>query len=357
VYGGLLDGSWAPDSEEPVSDIGDRVAFESRRRRVLRLHERVWCWNLGRHAESFPAALAVPPRPLQTADGDDDEDAALDGWLAAVAPLDLPAWLSDVVRSLAARRQRRLVRLPAGASSPSCYGIVASSRDEATTDDEVSSFTGVEVALATHLAGVGSFARDFAERCGLPDDIVTAVEMAAQWHDIGKADARFQRMLHGGNTFKTKVASELLAKSSLCRADRKSRVRARERSGYPRGSRHELMSLALMLRNPTAVPWKPDVDPALVLYLVSSHHGYCRPLAAVANDDFPVDVQFARKGMWLSARSDHGFERLDSGVSDRFFILIERYGWFGLAWLEAILRLADHRQSEREQTQVQEMPA
>jgi len=62
-----------------------------------------------------------------------------------------------------------------------------------------------------------------------------------------------------------------------------------------------------------------------------------------------LTLDLCHEGNQLTASSAHNLERLDSGVGDRFWRLVRRYGWWGLAWLETLLRLGDHRRSEFEQ--------
>jgi len=113
------------------------------------------------------------------------------------------------------------------------------------------------------------------------------------------------------------------------------------------GGRHELLSVRLLESAPELFEQAHDRD--LVLHLIASHHGFCRPFAPVAVDLKPREVSWDFKGHALSADSTTGLERLGSGVAERFWHLIRRYGWWGLAGLEAILMLSDHRRSEWEE--------
>lgn len=115
---------------------------------------------------------------------------------------------------------------------------------------------------------------------------------------------------------------------------------ARAVSGYPRGGRHELLSVRLAESAPALLPERDDLRD-LTLHLVASHHGHCRPFAPVVVDKEPVSVEYTLRGHRMHSTGPTGLERLDSGVADRYWRLVRRYGWWGLAWLEALLRLAD----------------
>jgi CRISPR-associated endonuclease/helicase Cas3 len=69
----------------------------------------------------------------------------------------------------------------------------------------------------------------------------------------------------------------------------------------------------------------------------------------VVFDPQPVDVALRHGDVDLAHRSNHELYRIEAGVPERYWRLVRRYGWWGLAWLEAILRLADQRRSEYEE--------
>ena len=211
----------------------------------------------------------------------------------------------------------------------------------------ISHRNGHPIKLRTHLPGVEAFARRHAVGCGLPEDLVETIAHAGLLHDLGKSDPRFQSLLRGGDRW---FGGELLAKSAGMPKTRAARNLARKDSGYPEGGRHELLSVRMAENAPILLPESDELRD-LVLHLIASHHGHCRPFAPVVFDEQGVDVDFELRDQRPHWSGPTNLERLDSGVPDRYWRLVRRYGWWGLAWLEALLRLADWRQSEREETQ------
>ena len=221
---------------------------------------------------------------------------------------------------------------------------VFSDEDDAAASG-ISHRDGRPVHLRRHLEGVEEFARRHAAGCGLSEELAEAVACAGLLHDLGKADPRFQAMLRGGSPW---LGGEILAKSAGMPKSRAARERARAASRYPAGGRHELLSVRLAEAASAHLPEDDDLRD-LALHLVASHHGLCRPFAPVVADDEPPSVEYALCGRRLRWSGPTGLERLDSGAADRFWRLTHRYGWWGLAWLEALLRLADWRRSEWEE--------
>lgn len=329
-YGGCDEFGWNPSSTN-VTDIGDAVAFTGGRRRVLRLE------ILASHgcADSLPGKLKSW---ATREDGAPDISETLNE-LADTA--ELPSWLRALALSLAHDRRRRAVE------TSGTYAIVGSRgsiEDVSTADD--SSSLGAEVTLARHTAGVRKYAKHFAKAL-LPERLAEDIILVACLHDVGKADPRFQTWLRGGDEISAALATRLLAKSGQSPRDRASIRRARIRAKYPEGARHEVQSLALIADEEALRSRANDWD--LVQHLVVSHHGFGRPFVPAVCDLEPVGVSLQHYGSRLSCNSDHKLHRLDSGIAERYWRLVRRYGWWGLAWLEGIVRLADHRRSEDEE--------
>jgi CRISPR-associated endonuclease/helicase Cas3 len=347
-YGGISFDNWDPEAVTEVPDLGDIAQWHHRGRATLRLRASVvdsWLtWLVGEKLDAGTKTELLGAMPLVSIDEDDDADPriAIADWLERLrASIDSAPWL--YVFDVPSAYRRVLVN---GES----WTLVAKKRQklsaegEISTEDDTASFTGTELRLDVHCADVKRVAESFACRLGLPGPLVSDVALAAWLHDVGKADQRFQQMLVGGSEVRLAALEAPLAKSAAPAQDAAARREARRRAAYPEGYRHELLSVAMVTRSKDALAAAYDAD--LVLHLVGSHHGWCRPFAPLLDDSRSLQVRLDHGITVLEATTDHGLARLDSGVGDRFWRLVRRYGWWGLAWLEAILRLADHRASE-----------
>ncbi len=195
-----------------------------------------------------------------------------------------------------------------------------------------------KVSLIQHLSDVHLEAQRLVDGLGMSGVLAESTLEAAEFHDLGKADPRFQAMLINKPLSVAYMQPQLWAKSEL--GNRSSR------SNLPSGFRHEMLSLALFDLMEYA---RAAVDHDLLSHVIAAHHGHARPFAPASIDESPESVSLASVGAGtVSAEDRQGLtpaHQLDSGVPHRFWKLNRKYGWWGLAFLESLVRLSDWQAS------------
>jgi CRISPR-associated endonuclease/helicase Cas3 len=324
--GGCDSFGWNPASP-PVADLGDLCANQRADaglgRYRVRLHPSVLCPGDGqKHAELVQ---------LLKTTRDEEDPSLLLPFLHEIAPAAAGWKIEPYNRDFFIA----LSRWPQRAARTISSGLPPEETDE----DDRSSLTR-NVTLRDHTAGVIKLARQFTDSLRLSMPLVNAIEFAAACHDLGKSDHRFQMLLDRTRSpFEEPLAKGEPAPSPV------EFNRRRELAGYPKNARHEFASCALA----EALPCPENCDRDLALYLIGAHHGYGRPWPPVWDDDPGFEITTQIDGRTLSVKRVHEVARLESGWLDRYWALTRKYGWWGLAYLETILRRADCVRSRHEQ--------
>jgi CRISPR-associated endonuclease/helicase Cas3 len=213
--------------------------------------------------------------------------------------------------------------------------IVVKDRRKAIADEDLRQvFTPSDVGpvlLSAHQRDVAHRAELVAAALQLPEDLTRALSVAGEHHDDGKADRRFQEVRLGLSGAGLPGAGEPLAKSLPGKTTREVLER-QAAGGLPSRWRHEQRSVVDAWPTVRAVP---DIDPQLALRLIGTSHGHGRS-------------GFPHSAAELAAREDparwHDLatELFDLGGWDELIEATQvRYGVWGCAYLEALLRAAD----------------
>jgi CRISPR-associated endonuclease/helicase Cas3 len=178
-----------------------------------------------------------------------------------------------------------------------------------------------------HTRDVVSRATEIVEALNLPPELKQAVILAAELHDLGKQREIWQRSI--GNPH----PENWHAKSGRPGTNfQGSQEGSRWRRGFRHTYRHEFGSLLDTLHVDGELAGRlaelSDDMRDVVLHLIAAHHGYARPhFPPQAYDHERYDTQ---------QNQDAAHE-----VMCRFARLQRKYGRWGLAYLESLLRAAD----------------
>lgn len=193
--------------------------------------------------------------------------------------------------------------------------LVVEKRYDAEDNEETRSMAPKAQPLNEHQSWVADEAMRIAEEIGLSEGDRAMLAAVARHHDDGKAVPRWQ---HAFN------------------ADRNGRPYAKTIGPFNRhvlnGYRHEFGSMLDAQRRGLDGIERGTPRFELALHLIAAHHGYARPAIGIGGcDSLPP-----------SAAAGEARE-----IAMRFARLQRRWGPWGLAWWEALLRAADQRASRR----------
>lgn len=205
------------------------------------------------------------------------------------------------------------------------------------------------VSLQQHSEDVADEARQLCQAFadfGLPAE---CIQRSAYWHDFGKAHTKFQQMLTQDDTERQKT---LWAKA-------KSDDRQSQMDPQRKGFRHELASALIALQ---------QQEDFLLAYLVAAHHGKVRTTIQPQPYESPPSDFHQRyaRGVWENDEipaidfaeipkqtlSLDCMELGNNSWTSRAIALLQEYGPFRLAFLEALVRIADWRGSAKRDKQI-----
>ena len=199
------------------------------------------------------------------------------------------------------------------------------------SDDDLSKTAQGAVSCEVHTNDVIERATQIVQRLGLPGGMPEALILAARLHDLGKRRTPWQRSIGNHDP------NRCLAKSGANRSGR-----APGPIDFGSHYRHEFGSL-LDAEGRSDLQALGDELRELALHVIAAHHGRGRP-------HFEPDEAFDPEHPQVVA------DRVAAEVPRRFARLQRKFGRWGLAYLESLLRAADYAASAEPSETLDEEP-